>query len=168
MSMTQRRTIIEKTAGYGIGAILCIAGGLILIWTAWKTWGHMQEGVAFLDALMKQASSISLAGYQVNLAFMHYAIIGSAVLVVGCVLLAVKKKRVPIVEEVTVVLECSSCKDQWREQMTEAQLTAMGYPENRRLTRRKCPNCSRFTRPAIVRLLGTRAARTTKTTDTEK
>jgi len=161
LSKTERKTVLEKTAGYGVGIILSIAGIVILVWVAWTTWKVMSAppNPDFVTVLLTQ--KVKLAGL-IPILLIYYAVIGGVVLTVGSVLLAVKKRRVPLIEEVTVMLECSSCKGQWREHMEKTQLLAMGYPQVKRLSRRKCPQCAKFTRPKIARTLKTKAVKTTK------
>lgn len=53
--------------------------------------------------------------------------------------------------QVNVLVECSVCKSRWQEQLTKAQLESMEFPKSRTLSRRKCPNCGKFTRPKIIK-----------------
>jgi hypothetical protein len=49
----------------------------------------------------------------------HYTLLGVVLLVMGGVILIAKRERVPVAEEVTAVLECPLCKNQWRETMSK-------------------------------------------------
>ncbi|MEA2089540.1 MAG: hypothetical protein U9O89_02115 [Thermoproteota archaeon] len=53
--------------------------------------------------------------------------------------------------QVRVLVECSVCKSRWQEVLTKAQLQSMEFPKSRTLSRRKCPNCGKFTRPKIIK-----------------
>lgn len=144
-------TILKKKSGYALGVILCIIGVILLLIVVWKSW---QEGVfsstdplSDFSTLLMETSDIVLG---IDLKPLHYTILGFVLLIVGGVILAVRREKVRVVEEVTALLECPLCKNQWREPIAKAQLKSMGYPEVRTLTRRRCSNCGKFIRPKIV------------------
>lgn len=147
-----RRTILKKKPGYTIALALCIIGALMLLIVLWKTW---QDEVysspdiisAFTSALWTSYSDISLG---IGLQLIHYTILGFVLLIGGVAILVGRRERISVVEEVSAVLECPFCKNQWREPLSKAHLESMGYPKVRTLSRRKCSSCAKFMRPKIV------------------
>jgi len=77
-------------------------------------------------------------------------ILGFVLLIGGVAILVGRRERVTVVEEVSTLLECPFCKNQWRESLSKAHLESMGYPKVRTLSRRKCTKCAKFMRPKIV------------------
>ena len=149
-------TILKKKSGYALGLILCIIGLILILIVVWKSW---QEGIFssveslsdFPTFLWETSFVIDLG---IGLKLVHYTIFGLVLLVLGSVILAVRREKVRVVEEVTALLECPFCKNQWREPLAKAQLKSMGYPKVRTLSRRKCSNCGKFIRPKIVTTKG--------------
>ena len=86
----------------------------------------------------------------IGLRLIHYTILGAVLLVAGSAILVARRERVTVTEEVTVLLECPYCKNQWRESMSRTHLESMGYPKVRTLSRHKCSKCAKFIRPKIV------------------
>jgi hypothetical protein len=146
-------TILKKKTGYGLGLSLCIIGIILLLVVVWKWW---DAGVfASADVLSALSASLTDASLGLGLALGYYIIIGVVLLGIGSAILLLRREKVAVTEGVTVVLECPLCKHQWRESMSKSQLKAMGYPEVRTLSRRKCAKCAKFIRPKIK---GTRQA----------
>jgi len=146
-------TILKKKTGYGLGLSLCIIGIILLLVVVWKWW---DTGVfASSDMLSELSASLTDASLGLGLALGYYIIIGVVLLGIGSAILLLRREKVAVTEGVTVVLECPLCKNQWRESMSKSQLKAMGYPEVRTLSRRKCAKCAKFIRPKIK---GTRQA----------
>jgi len=121
----------------------------MLLIVLWKT---LNEGTyssisAFTDSLWMSYPDISLG---IGLQLIHYTILGFVLLVGGIVILVGRRERVTVVEEVSALLECPFCKNQWRESLSKAHLESMGYPKVRTLSRRKCSSCAKFMRPKIV------------------
>jgi hypothetical protein len=144
-----RRTILKKKPGYTIALALCIIGALILFIVIWKTWeqGTYSSISAFTDSLFASYSDIALG---IGLQLIHYTILGFALLIGGVAILVGRRERVTVVEEVSTLLECPFCKNQWRESLSKGHLESMGYPKVRTLSRRKCSSCAKFMRPKIV------------------
>jgi len=86
----------------------------------------------------------------IGLKLIHYTFLGAVFLVAGSAILVARRERVTVTEEVTVMLECPHCKNQWRETMSKPHLKSMGYPNVRTISRRKCSKCAKFIRPKIV------------------
>ena len=122
---------------------------LVLVWKWWDT------GV-FTDPDPLSALSASFwepyddIALGIGLKLMHYTLLGLVLLVVGCGILVARRERVRVAEEVSVLLECPYCKNQWRESLSKTHLESMGYPKVRTLSRRKCSKCAKFIRPKIV------------------
>ena len=144
-----RRTILKKKPGYTIALALCIIGALILFIVIWKTWEQEAYSSisAFTDSLFASYSDIALG---IGLQLIHYTILGFVLLIGGVAILVGRRERVTVVEEVSTLLECPFCKNQWRESLSKAHLESMGYPKVRTLSRRKCSSCAKFMRPKIV------------------
>jgi len=145
-------TILKKKTGYALGLLLCIIGGILLIVLVWKWW---DEGVFASSDMLSELSASFWEPYAdislgIGLRLIHYTILGVVLLVAGSVILIARRERVTVTEEVTVLLECPHCKNQWRESMSKPHLESMGYPKVRTLSRHKCSKCAKFIRPKIV------------------
>jgi hypothetical protein len=142
-------TILKKKTGYGLGLSLCIIGIVLLLVVVWKWW---DAGVfASSDVLSALSASLTDVSFGLGLALGYYIIIGVVLLGIGSAILLLRREKVAVTEGLTVVLECPLCKHHWRESMSKSQLKAMGYPEVRTISRRKCAKCAKFIRPKITR-----------------
>ena len=139
-------TILKKKTGYALGLLLCIIGGIMLLVVLWKVW-EAWPNVSIQNFLEVEYADIALG---IGLKLIHYAILGAVLLVAGSAILIARRERVTVTEEVTVLLECPYCKNQWRESMSRTHLESMGYPKVRTLSRHKCSKCAKFIRPKIV------------------
>lgn len=145
-------TILKKKPGYALGLLLIIIGAIMLLLLVWKWW---DTGV-FADPDPLSALSASFwepyddIDLGIGLKLIHYTFLGLVLLIVGSGILVARREKIPVVEEVNVLLECPYCKNQWRESMSKAHLESMGYPKVRTLSRRKCSKCAKFIRPKIV------------------
>ena len=119
--------------------------GLVL----WKFWdaGVFSSSDVFY-ALSTELNKDNAFG--IGLKLLHYSIGGVILLLVGVGILVARRERIQVVEEVTALLECPRCKNQWEEPLGKEQLKSMGYPQVRTLSRHKCPKCAKFIRPKIV------------------
>jgi hypothetical protein len=145
-------TILKKKTGYALGLLLCIIGGIMLLVLLWKWW---DTGVFTSSDMLSDLSASFWAEYSdidlgIGLKLIHYTFLGAVFLVAGSVILVARRERVTVTEEVTVLLECPYCKNQWRESMSRVHLESMGYPRVRTLSRHKCSKCAKFMRPKIV------------------
>ena len=150
-------TILKKKTGYGLGLSLCIIGIILLLVVVWKWW---DTGVfASSDVFSALSASFTYIyadiSLGIGLTIAYYIIIGAVLIGTGSAILLLRREKVAVTESLTVVLECPFCKNQWRESMSKSHLKAMGYPEGRTLSRRKCAKCAKFIRPKIK---GTRQA----------
>jgi len=119
---------------------------LIVIWKTWEQGAYVSIS-DFTDSLFASYTPFDLG---IGMQLIHYTILGFALLVGGVAILVGRRERVAVVEEVSALLECPFCKNQWREPLSKAHLESMGYPKVRTLSRRKCSNCAKFMRPKIV------------------
>ena len=147
-----RMTILKKKTGYALGLILCIIGGILLLVLVWKWW---DTGVFTASDVLSALSASFWEPYSdialgIGLRLIHYTILGVVLLVAGSVILISRRERITVTEEVTVLLECPHCRNQWRESMSKPHLKSMGYPKVRTLSRHKCSKCAKFMRPKIV------------------
>ena len=146
-----RRTILKKKPGYTIALALCIIGALMLLIVLWKTW---QDGVYSSSNIISELNislfNTTLVIGPLELQLIYYTVLGFVLLIGGVAILVGRRERVSVVEEVSAVLECPFCKNQWREALSKAHLKSMGYPKVRTLSRRKCSSCAKFMRPKIV------------------
>jgi len=145
-------TILKKKSGYALGVILCIIGVIMLLVLVWKWW---DTGVFTSEDVLSALSASFWEPYDdialgIGLKLIHYTVLGVALLIAGGTILIVRREKIPVVEEVSVLLECPYCKNQWQESMSKAHLESMGYPQVRTLSRRKCSKCAKFVRPKIV------------------
>jgi len=142
-------TILKKKTGYGLGLSLCIIGIVLLLVVVWKWW---DIGVfSSSDVFSELSASLTDASLGLGLVLGYYVIIGVVLLGIGSAILLLRREKVAVTEGLTVVLECPLCKHNWRESMSKSQLKAMGYPEVRTISRRKCAKCAKFIRPKITR-----------------
>lgn len=142
-------TILRKKTGYALGILLCVIGVIMLGLVLWKFWDAGVFGSDdFLAALGTELNKDNAFG--IGLKLLHYSIGGVILLLVGVGILVARRERIKVVEEVTALLECPRCKNQWEEPLGKEQLKSMGYPQVRTLSRHKCPKCAKFIRPKIV------------------
>jgi len=146
-------TILKKKSGYALGLLLCIIGIIILLLVLWNLYDA--EALTSLSKFSKQLleKNFVILGIElktIGLKLIHYTLLGVVLLVVGGAILIARRERVRVAEEVSVLLECPYCKNQWRESLSKTHLESMGYPNVRTLSRRKCSKCAKFIRPKIV------------------
>lgn len=145
-------TILKKKTGYALGLLLCIIGVILLLVLVWKWW---DTGVFASSDILSAISASFWTNYSdislgIGLKLIYYTILGVVFLVIGSAILVVRREKITVTEEVSVLLECPHCKNQWRESMSKPQLESMGYPQVRTLSRHKCSKCAKFIRPKIV------------------
>jgi len=141
-------TILKKKPGYTIALALCIIGALMLLAVIWKSWENGVYGSS--DVLSDLNTFLFKTNLWLGLQPIYYTVLGFVLLIGGVAILVGRRERVTVVEEVSALLECPFCKNQWRESLSKTHLEAMGYPKVRTLSRRKCSNCAKFMRPKIV------------------
>lgn len=145
-------TVLRKKTGYALGLFLSIIGGILLVVLFWKWWdtGVFASSDIFSDLSASFWEPYDDIALGIGLKLIHYTVSGVVLLVAGSAILVARRERVTVTEEVTVLIECPYCKNQWRESMSKSHLTSMGYPKVRTLSRHKCSKCAKFIRPKIM------------------
>lgn len=141
-------TILRKKTGYALGILLCIIGIIMLGLVLWKLWDAGVFSPFDFSVLSTELWTDNAFG--MGLKLVHYSIVGVILILIGGVILVARRERIQVVEEITALVECPRCKNQWKEPLGKEQLKSMGYPQVRTLSRRKCSNCGKFIRPKIV------------------
>jgi hypothetical protein len=145
-------TILRKKTGYGLGVALCVIGIILLLVVVWKWW---DSGVFASSDVLSALSASFLQDFAdisfgIGLRILHYIVLGVVLIGIGFAIFLLRREKVVVTEGVTVTLECPLCKFQWHESLSKSNLEAMGYPEARTLSRRKCAKCGKFIRPKII------------------
>jgi hypothetical protein len=147
-----RFTVLKKKSYYALGVTLAIIGIIIMFIVIWRWWDSgVFSNPNIPSALIESFwDSDQVLGLGLGLSLLPYTLIGIACLVIGSVVLVLRREKVTVTEEVTTLLECPLCKHQWNESMSQTYLESIGYPNVRTLSRHRCPKCSKFIRPKIV------------------
>ncbi|MFB0514938.1 MAG: hypothetical protein ACETVQ_05105, partial [Candidatus Bathyarchaeia archaeon] len=151
MPRSIRKIMVARDSSQILGLVLTVLGLTPIIVVLLNAW---TSGVSFLDLSALYGflwTNRFYIGFGIGFELIYVVIVGTVVIISGLVLLA---RRTPQIEELTVVtddltvtLECTVCSHRWKEHFTEAQLQAMGFPQNRTISRRRCQACRKFTRP---------------------
>ncbi len=156
MARSVRKTMIVQSPTRISGLVLTFLGLAFIIAVlsnAWASGVSFSDFSAFNEFLWTNRFNVGL-GIQFEL--VYFIIAGAVTILLGVSLLVRKTERVEevtvVTEDVTTTLECTVCGYRWKEIFSETQLESMGFPRNRRISRRKCPACGRFTRPKIVKV----------------
>ena len=146
--------MVERNSSQILGLVLTILGLAPIIAMLLNAWA---SGISFLDlsALYDFLwTSRFNIGFGIGFELIYLVIPGAIVVVAGLALLARRRREIQemtvVTDELSVTLECTVCKNRWAEDFSEAQLQAMGFPQNRRISRRRCEACRKFTRPRII------------------
>lgn len=152
----EQRITITRNPGRILGLVITLLGIAPIIIAFSNAWS---SGISFLNlsALYEFLSANHFnAGFGIEFELFYLIIAGTAIIVLGVFLLARKtehiEERTVIAEELTVTLQCANCSYRWKEEFSKAQLKSMEFPQNRTISRRRCPNCRRFTRPKIIQI----------------
>lgn len=147
-----RLTILKKKSYYALGLALAIIGLIMLLLVVWRWWATD----VFSDPDIMSAITASfdgadeVLGLGLGLSLLYYFILGFILLLVGVVILVLRREKVTVTEETAILLSCPLCKHRWRESMSKNYLQSIGYPNVRTLSRHRCPKCKKFIRPKIV------------------
>jgi hypothetical protein len=146
--------MIAQNSSQILGLVLTIMGLAPIIAILLNAW---TSGISFLDLsalydfLWTNRFNI---GFGIRFELVYLVILGTIIIILGLALLARRTKQIQevtvVTDDLTVTLECTVCKHRWTEHFSEAQLQAMGFPQNRRISRRRCEACRKFTRPKII------------------
>jgi len=151
-----QKTIVARSSNQILGLVLTVLGLtpiIVVLLNAWTSGISLLNLSALYEFLWSNPFYI---GFGIGFELFYLVIVGTVIIISGIALLARKMRQI---EEVTVVtddlavtLECTVCKHRWKEHFSEAQLQAMGFPQNRTISRRRCQECRKFTRPKIIGL----------------
>jgi hypothetical protein len=122
---------------------------LIVVWRWWVT-DIFSEASIFSAVAETFVDTDELLGLGLGLSLLPYTLFGIVCLVVGSIILVLRREKVTVMEEVTTLLECPLCNHQWQESMSKTYLKSIGYPTVRTLSRHRCPKCAKFIRPKIA------------------
>ncbi len=147
-----RLTVLRKKSYYALGLILTILGIILLLVVFWRLWDTGVFSKADIpQALMESFEKPDpVLGLGLGASLLPYTILGIACFVIGTIILVLRREKITVTEEVTALLECPLCKNQWQESMSQTYLESIGYPTVRTLSRHRCPKCAKFIRPKIV------------------
>jgi hypothetical protein len=144
-------TVLKKKSYYALGLTLAIVGIILIVVVFWRWFAT--DVFSSTDIISAIGSSFGNAdavlGLGLGLSLLPYTILGIVFVVVGSVILVLRREKVTVTEEVTVLLECPLCKHQWQEPMSQTYLESIGYPTVKTLSRHRCPKCAKFIRPKI-------------------
>ena len=147
-----RLTILKKKSYYALGLALAIIGLIMLLLVVWRWWAT--DVFSDSDIVSAITASFDVAdevlGLGLGLSLLYYFVLGFIFLVVGGVILVLRREKVTVTEETAILLSCPLCKHRWRESMSKNYLKSIGYPNVRTLSRHRCPQCAKFIRPKIV------------------
>jgi hypothetical protein len=153
-----RKRIMERKASYVFGWFLLLIGVIGIFGSLGITyldsigyWGAPKDFM--LSIFLNRGSEEIGFGIQ-GVQLFHYLLAGLAISAIGGTLLGLRRGIISVVEEVAVTLKCSSCKKKWEESLSKMSLKSMEYPKVRIVSRRKCPECAKFTRPHIINVKG--------------
>lgn len=147
-----RLTILKKKSYYALGLALAVIGAILLFLVIWRWWDT--DVFSSSDVVSAISSSFdgedAVLGLGLGLSLMYYFVVGFILLIVGVVVLVLRREKVTVTEETAILLSCPLCKHRWRESMSKSYLQSIGYPNVRTLSRHRCPQCKKFIRPKIV------------------
>jgi len=150
---TRKITVVQNsTRIFGLAlTFFGLASIIVILSNAWAS------GVSLLDLSELNGflwTNHFNIGFGIEFEFIYLIITCAVTISLGVSLLARKTQRIEEVtiirEDATVTLECTYCGHYWKEHFSKTQLYSMGFPQNRRISRRRCRVCGRFTRPKII------------------
>jgi hypothetical protein len=131
-----RQIIRTKRSGQALGCILCLLGSLALLVVFWKAWPSLSGSSNGLSSLWSQILNEQVAvGSILTLKLIYITIGGSALLILGMLILALSRQIFYVSAQTT--LQCPYCKNHWTARR------AMGWAE--------CPHCRKFIQPHVVK-----------------
>jgi hypothetical protein len=152
----EQRITFTRNPGRIFGLILILLGLAPILIGLSNAWA---SGISFLNLTVLYEflwENRFNAGFGIEFELFYLFIAGVVTIVLGVFMLARKTERIEettvIAEELTVTLKCTNCNYQWKEEFSKEQLKAMGFPQNRTISRRRCPDCRIFTRPKITQI----------------
>ena len=149
-----RQIILPRNSGRILGWALTLIGLtpiIIVLLNAWTSGVSLLDLSALYDYLWANPFYI---GFGIGFELIYLIIAGTVGIILGVFLLARKRGQVEevtiISDDLSVTVECTVCKNRWKEDFSKTQLQSMGFPQNRTISRRQCLSCGKFTRPKIV------------------
>ena len=146
--------MVAQNPSQVLGLVLTVVGLTPIIAALLNAW---TSGISFLDlsALYEFLWTTRFhIGFGIGFELIYLVILGTIIIISGLALLARRTRQIQevtvVTDDLAVTLECTVCRNQWTEHFSEAQLQAMGFPQNRRISRRRCDACRKFTRPKII------------------
>ncbi len=147
-----RFTVLKKKSYYALGLTLAILGLILMLIIVWRWWATnvFSSGDIISSINSSFGTEDEILGLGMGLTLLPYTIVGITCLVVGSVILVLRREKVTVTEEVTTLLECPLCNHRWQEPISKTYLESIGYPNVRTLSRHRCPKCAKFIRPKIA------------------
>jgi len=149
-----QKVMVAQNSSQILGLVLTVLGMAPIIAVLLSAW---TSGISFLDLSALYGflwTDRFYIGFGIGFELIYLVILGSIIIISGLALLARRTRQIQevtvVTDDLTVTLECTVCKNRWKEHFSEAQLQAMGFPQNRRISRRRCAACRKFTRPRII------------------
>lgn len=146
--------MVARNSNQILGLVLTVLGLTPIIVVLLNAW---VSGVSFLDLSALYGflwTNRFYIGFGIGFELIYVVIVGTVVIISGLALLARRTRQIEevtvVTDDLTVTLECTVCRHRWKEHFSEAQLQAMGFPQNRTISRRRCQACRKFTRPKII------------------
>ncbi len=146
--------MVARNSSQILGLVLTVLGLTPIIAVLLNAW---TSGISFLDLSALYGflwTNQFYIGFGIGFELIYLVILGTIIIISGLALLARRTRQIQevtvVTDDLTVTLECTVCKNRWKEHFSEAQLQAMGFPQNRRISRRRCEACRKFTRPKII------------------
>lgn len=146
--------MVARNSNQILGLVLTVLGLTPIIVVLLNAW---TSGVSFLnlsDLYGFLWANRFYIGFGIGFELIYVVIVGTVLIISGLALLAYGTRQIEevtvVTDDLTVTLECTVCRHRWKEHFSEAQLQAMGFPQNRRISRRRCETCRKFTRPKII------------------
>jgi len=151
---SMRKIMVARNSNQILGLVLAVLGLTPIIVVLLNAW---TSGVSFLDLSALYGflwTNRFYIGFGIGFELIYLVIVGTVIVISGLALLARKTRQIEevtvVTDDLTVTLECTVCGHRWKEHFSEAQLQAMGFPQNRTISRRRCKACRKFTRPKII------------------
>ena len=149
-----RKIMVARNSSQILGLVLTVLGLTPIIVVLLNAWA---SGVSFLDLSALYGflwTNRFYIGFGIGFELIYVVIVGTVIIVSGLALLARRTRQIEevtvVTDDLTVTLECTVCSHRWKEHFSETQLQAMGFPQNRTISRRRCQACRKFTRPKII------------------
>ena len=146
--------MVARNSSNILGLVLTVLGLTPIIVVLLNAW---TSGISLLDLSALYGflwTNPFYLGFGIEFELIYLVILGTVIVISGLALLARRTRQIEevtvVTDDLTVTLECTVCKNRWKEHFSEKQLQAMGFPQNRTISRRRCQACRKYTRPKII------------------